>query len=61
MYSAQVTFDSGRLQEYVCTCCDQLWYKSSVVKCNANKYKLSSVVKSFHTGFKSVNDIEGFA
>ena len=21
--------------EYVCTCCDQLWYKSSVVKCDA--------------------------
>ena len=23
--------------EYVCTCCDQLWYKSSVVKCDAKK------------------------
>ena len=20
--------------EYICTCCDQLWYKSSVTKCN---------------------------
>ena len=26
--------------EYVCTCCDQLWYKSSVVKCDANRYKV---------------------
>ena len=24
--------------EYVCTCCDQLWYWSSVRKCEANKY-----------------------
>ena len=24
--------------EYVCTCCDQLWYRSSVRKCAANKY-----------------------
>ena len=24
--------------EYVCTCCDQLWYRSSVRKCEANKY-----------------------
>ena len=24
--------------EYVCTCCDQLWYPSSVRKCEANKY-----------------------
>lgn len=24
--------------EYICTCCDQLWYKSSVTKCNANNY-----------------------
>ena len=38
--------------EYVCTCCDQLWYKSSVVKCDANKYKacLQDVVKSCLTG-----------
>ena len=46
--------------EYVCTCCDQLWYKSSVVKCDAIKYKvcLQDVVKSCLTGFKSVNDSE---
>ena len=24
--------------EYECTCCDQLWYRSSVRKCVANKY-----------------------
>ena len=24
--------------EYVCTCCDQLWYRSSARKCEANKY-----------------------
>ena len=24
--------------EYICTCCDQLWYKCSAVKCNANTY-----------------------
>ena len=24
--------------EYVCTCCDQLWYRSPVRKCEANKY-----------------------
>ena len=46
--------------EYVCTCCDQLWYKSSVVKCDANKYKACSqdLVKSCLTGFKSVNATE---
>ncbi len=25
--------------EYICTCCDQLWYKSSVTQCNASLYK----------------------
>ena len=46
--------------EYVCTCCDQLWYKSSVVKCDAKKYKAcpQDVVKSCLTGFKSVNATE---
>ena len=24
--------------EYVCTCCDHLWYRSSVRKCEANIY-----------------------
>ncbi|KAL9951086.1 hypothetical protein ACROYT_G043682, partial [Oculina patagonica] len=46
--------------EYVCTCCDQLWYKCSVVKCDANKYKACSpeIVESCLTGFKSVDNIE---
>ena len=26
--------------EYICTCCDQLWYRSSVQLCNSSKYKL---------------------
>ena len=24
--------------EYICTCCDQLWFRSSVSKCNSIKY-----------------------
>ena len=28
--------------EYVCTCCDQLRFKCSVVKCDPNKYKACS-------------------
>ena len=46
--------------EYVCTCCDQLWYKCSVVKCDPHKYKACSpdIVESCLTGFKSVNDTE---
>ena len=46
--------------EYICTCCDQLWYKSSVMKCNANKYKACTqdVLKSCITGLTSVDDTE---
>ena len=46
--------------EYVCTCCDQWWYKSSVMKSDTNKYRACSqdIVKSCLTGFKSVNDTE---
>ena len=46
--------------EYICTCCDQLWYKSSVVKCDANKYKACSqdVVNSCVTGLRSVDATE---
>ena len=45
---------------YICTCCDQLWYRSSVVKCDANKYKACSqdVVQSCVTGLKSVDNTE---
>ena len=46
--------------EYICTCCDQLWYKCSVVKCNSNKYKICSqdILNSCVTGLKSVDDTE---
>jgi len=46
--------------EYVCTCCDQLWFKCSVVKCDPNKYRacLLDIVEPCRTGFKSVNDTE---
>lgn len=46
--------------EYVCTCCDQLWYRSSVIKCNPNGYKMCSqkIVESCLTGIKSVDNTE---
>ena len=46
--------------EYICTCCDQLWYRSSVTKCNLNLYEIDpiNIVKLCLTGVKSINDIE---
>ena len=46
--------------EYICTCCDQLWYKSSVTKCNSNLYKMCSdnILGLCVTGVKSINDTE---
>ena len=46
--------------EYVCTCCDQLWYRSSVLKCDANKYKACSqdVISSCVTGLRSIDNTE---
>ena len=46
--------------EYICTCCDQLWYRSSVTKCNVNNYSKcpQKLVKSCITGLKSVDDTE---
>ena len=46
--------------EYICTCCDQLWYKSSVTKCNPNLYKmcLDNILDVCVTGVKSINDTE---
>ena len=46
--------------EYICTCCDQLWYKSSVTKCNPNLYKTCSdnILDVCVTGAKSINDTE---
>ena len=50
----------GQGPEFICTCCDQMWYKSSVIKCDANRYKTCSqnIVKSCVTGFKSAYDTE---
>lgn len=50
----------GQGPEFICTCCDQMWYKSSVIKCDANRCKTCSqnIVKSCVTGFQSVNDTE---
>ncbi len=46
--------------EYVCTCCDQLWYKSSVTKCNPALYKLCSreILNSCVTGLRSIDNTE---
>ena len=46
--------------EYICTCCDQLWYKASVTKCNPNLYKMCSdnILDVCVTGIKSINDTE---
>ena len=46
--------------EYICTCCDQLWYKSSVTKCNPNLYKMCSdnILDVCVTGVKRINDTE---
>ena len=46
--------------EYVCTCCDHLWYRSSVIKCPQNLYKTcpKTLLDSCITGEKSVDNIE---
>ena len=46
--------------EYICTCCDQLWYRSSVTECNASLYKSCSreILNLCLTGFKSIDDTE---
>ena len=46
--------------EYVCTCCDQLWYRSSVRLCNSGTYHLcnQNMLKLCITNVKSVNDRE---
>ncbi|CAB3990181.1 ATP-dependent DNA helicase PIF1 [Paramuricea clavata] len=42
---------------YICSCCDQLWYKHSV--CPAERLRLSNPNSTKHLqGIKSVNDIE---
>ena len=47
--------------EYICTCCEQLWYKSSVTKCDPDLYKSCSreiLNLCVTTGIKSIDDIE---
>ncbi len=46
--------------EYVCSCCQQLWYKSSVSKCNLTLYKTCSkeIIDLCITGLTSFNDTE---
>ena len=46
--------------EYICTCCSQLWYKSSVIKCNPDLYRMcaSDILSLCLTGLKSICDTE---
>ena len=46
--------------EYICTCCDQLWYRSSVTKCNASLYRscLNEILHMCITGVKSIDNTE---
>ena len=46
--------------EYICTCCDQLWYKSSVTQCNASLYESCSIaiLTLCLTGLKNVDNTE---
>ena len=46
--------------EHVCTCCNQLWYRTSVIKCNKDLHKVcpESIIDSCITGVKSVDNTE---
>ena len=46
--------------EYICTSCDQLWYKSSVTECNTSLYKSCSkeILDLCLTGLKSIDNLE---
>ena len=46
--------------EYICTCCEQLWYKSSVTKCNPDLYKSCTreILNLCLTGLKTTDNIE---
>ena len=46
--------------EYICTCCDQLWYRSSVTKCKFSLYQSCSreILDSCLTGLKRIDDTE---
>ena len=44
--------------EYICTCCDQLWFRPSVSKCSSIKYSdkySQGLLEECITGTKSVN------
>ena len=44
--------------EYICTCCDQLWYRSSVIKCYVSNFSNCehTIVQACITGLRSVHD-----
>ena len=46
--------------EYTCTCCDQLWYRLSVTKCNASLYQSCKreILDLCLTGVKSIDGTE---
>ena len=46
--------------EYICMGCEQLWYRSSVAKCNASLYRSCSreILDSCLTGLKSIDSTE---
>ena len=46
--------------EYICTCCDQLWYRSSVSKCNPTLYQscTKEILDLRLTGLKSIDNTE---
>ena len=46
--------------EYICTCCDQLWYRSSVTECTASLYQSCSrkILNLCLTGLKSIDNTE---
>ena len=46
--------------EYICTCCDQLWFRSSVSKCNSIKYSdeySQGLLEECITGTKSLKSV----
>ena len=46
--------------EYICTCCDQLWFRSSVVKCNPINYKIcpQDILDTCITGVQFIDNTE---
>ena len=48
--------------EYTFTCCDQLWYRSSITKCNASLYQScsSEILDLCLTGVKALITLNGY-